>query len=472
MTKKEFLKILEKRLAILNEDERKDIINEYRDTISEKVKNGQTEEAAIKDFGDIDELVKELLSAYKLDPDYENKSSFDNILDKSEKGIKKGANKLTELYHRFLTTNKEINLTLVFEILIKLFLVVVALALLRLPFVLFEELGNGIFDAFFSPFDSFFALIWKGCLMVLYLILCILLFIAVFKKYFEKEADNINYQKNIDKTNNSIKKSTSSVPNKENGNHITIGDVFLLILKIWVILFVMIPLVFFDCMALIGLCISVFYFIKGIDLLGLSILLLGGVVLLTYLIKVLYNLIFSKKKITFIPVIVGIVLVVAGFLMFFDMIMNIEYIDKNPYKENITTKEQEFKISHDYFYLSVPYYSKEIIKTVNNNLPDDSIKLKITYDKKALNINFNQDNNYTKENCTYDDFGNVENCTFNTYDYIYIHTENKKENNFQEEYALFIENLKNNKVYNYNYMTLKKVEVIANEKTLKKLSYE
>ena len=72
MTKKEFLKILEKRLAILNEDERKDIINEYRDTISEKVKNGQTEEAAIKDFGDIDELVKELLSAYKLDPDYEN----------------------------------------------------------------------------------------------------------------------------------------------------------------------------------------------------------------------------------------------------------------------------------------------------------------------------------------------------------------------------------------------------------------
>ena len=91
MNKKEFLRVLEKRLSILNEDERKDIIDEYKDTISEKVKNGQTEEEAIKDFGNIDDLVKELLSAYKLDPEYENKekSSFDHILDEGENVIKK-----------------------------------------------------------------------------------------------------------------------------------------------------------------------------------------------------------------------------------------------------------------------------------------------------------------------------------------------------------------------------------------------
>ena len=143
MNKKEFLSTLEKRLSILNEDERKDIIDEYKDTISEKVKNGQTEEEAIKDFGNIDELVKELLSAYKLDPDYENKekSSFDHILNESENAIKKGADKLAgfskNLYHRFQNSNREINLSLIFEILIKIFLVVLALALLRLPFVLF-----------------------------------------------------------------------------------------------------------------------------------------------------------------------------------------------------------------------------------------------------------------------------------------------------------------------------------------------
>ena len=68
MKKKEFLSILEEKLEVLNKEEREDILNEYKDTISEKVKNGQTEEEAIKDFGDIDDLARELLSAYKINP--------------------------------------------------------------------------------------------------------------------------------------------------------------------------------------------------------------------------------------------------------------------------------------------------------------------------------------------------------------------------------------------------------------------
>ena len=73
MNKKEFLDKLEKKLSILDESERKDILDEYKDTISEKVKHGQSEEEAVADFGDVDELVKEILSAYKIDPDFEGK---------------------------------------------------------------------------------------------------------------------------------------------------------------------------------------------------------------------------------------------------------------------------------------------------------------------------------------------------------------------------------------------------------------
>ena len=43
MTKKRFLKLLEEKLIILNEEERNDIINEYIDMIDEKVKHGKTE---------------------------------------------------------------------------------------------------------------------------------------------------------------------------------------------------------------------------------------------------------------------------------------------------------------------------------------------------------------------------------------------------------------------------------------------
>ena len=53
MNKEEFLQKLEKELSILNNKERQDIIEEYKDTIEEKVKHGQTEEDAVRDFGNI-----------------------------------------------------------------------------------------------------------------------------------------------------------------------------------------------------------------------------------------------------------------------------------------------------------------------------------------------------------------------------------------------------------------------------------
>ena len=62
MTKEEFEKKLREKLNLLEEDEINDIVEEYLGYIEEKMQNGATEEDAIKDFGDIDELAKELLS--------------------------------------------------------------------------------------------------------------------------------------------------------------------------------------------------------------------------------------------------------------------------------------------------------------------------------------------------------------------------------------------------------------------------
>jgi len=46
---------------ILSEEERNDILNEYKDTIEEKVKHGSSEEEAVADFGSIEELSREIL---------------------------------------------------------------------------------------------------------------------------------------------------------------------------------------------------------------------------------------------------------------------------------------------------------------------------------------------------------------------------------------------------------------------------
>lgn len=66
MSKQEFLKQLKNRLQVLNDEELDGILTEYAMYIDEDVKNGKTEQEAVSNFGDIDELSNEILHAYKL----------------------------------------------------------------------------------------------------------------------------------------------------------------------------------------------------------------------------------------------------------------------------------------------------------------------------------------------------------------------------------------------------------------------
>ena len=72
MKKEEFIKKLREKLSILEEKEIEDIVAEYTGYIEEKMQKGATEEEAIKDFGSIEELTKELLEAYKINVNQNN----------------------------------------------------------------------------------------------------------------------------------------------------------------------------------------------------------------------------------------------------------------------------------------------------------------------------------------------------------------------------------------------------------------
>ena len=178
MNKEKFLKELEKKLSILNEKERKDIIEEYKSTIEEKIKNGENEENAVKDFGNIDDLAKEILEAYKINPEYKE-NDFQKFVNEGEKIIKECADSLAkgtkDIVENFKKNNEEINLSLVFEILIKVFLTVIILGLLRIPFMIFTSISNGIFSALFSPIDAVIKAFWSLFLTVIYLILVVLI---------------------------------------------------------------------------------------------------------------------------------------------------------------------------------------------------------------------------------------------------------------------------------------------------------
>ena len=73
MNKKEFLEELGGYLAILDEKEQQDILEEYSQHIDMKIEKGLSEEEAIRDFGDIRELAAGILEAYHVNPEYQGK---------------------------------------------------------------------------------------------------------------------------------------------------------------------------------------------------------------------------------------------------------------------------------------------------------------------------------------------------------------------------------------------------------------
>lgn len=87
MNKAEFISELGERLAVLTEDEQRDILDEYEQHIDIKVMRGMSEEAAIADFGRIEELAADILEAYHVRADYafverKGRGSFGGIFPK------------------------------------------------------------------------------------------------------------------------------------------------------------------------------------------------------------------------------------------------------------------------------------------------------------------------------------------------------------------------------------------------------
>ena len=470
MNKKEFLNKLEKALAILNEKERKDIIDEYKATIEEKVKHGQTEEEAVEDFGNIDELVSGILDAYKIDPDYNHKEgNLSKFTEEGERLIKKGANKLADMTREFADNIKdndaEMNLNLAFEIIIKIFFTLIILAIITIPLRFIGSIGFSLAETFFEPFSFIIKIIIFILFIDLYLSIGFLIIINLFKQYFKKENKTSESKDKIDKQNeiHNLKKDETKAKEVKiiQRTGPTVGSVFLLILKIWVIIFILLPLFCIDIFSSLGLILSIFYWIKGINLLGLTLLMLGISLLFIWFTIIIFNLTFSKGKTTIIPFFIGLVITVFGALFFIDMVTNIEYINEAPsYKKETITKN--FTSDNPYYINST--LNGNITKKIDNTMKDNELILKITYHKDDTIIDIYNESEYvfSDDTCTYN------NTCEKNYNYIslnYDYSNNYEKNRYNE----FIDNLKENKIYNYSKLNEANIAIIANENTMKSI---
>jgi uncharacterized membrane protein len=331
MNKKTFISELEKKLSILVENERKDIINEYKDIIDEKVKHGATEEEAVASFGNIDELVKEILSAYKINYNYRStQDSVKNIVDDCGNLIEKGARWLSDVTRGIVDDikKKDKNFTLenAFEIILKFFLVLVVLLIARIPFSIIGGMLEGIVGMGIAPFDWITRVVIHAVMWIIYIAFCATVCVVFFKKYFNNFTTTAEVKKETKpeskKKKEKAKVKTEEVKPEEDKKE-TISestknetkqvkevkkndDALGIILKILVYIMVLIPLFFINLGLVIAVASIVYLMAKGLILWEVLLILLGLLTIFSSIGDNIKRLLYDRR-VYFFPFFIGFI---------------------------------------------------------------------------------------------------------------------------------------------------------------------
>lgn len=480
MTKNKFLKELDKSLYVLAESERQDIMNEYRDIIEEKIKHGKTEKEAVEEFGSIEELSREILSAYKVNPNYGKKE--DDLKESAKKlgndfdsFVKKGAKKATEFTKEMVAEikdkNQDITIEFVFELLFKAFATLIIMFIATIPFMIIKNLGSGILNMVIYPINKILIVLWSLLITVLFIGCCFLIFIAMFKQYFrsdkkdkaegkdKKKDDEKELKQGQKNTSKETKNEEKTVKVKKEKQGTPLLDIFLALAKV-VLVIMMIPLILFNVGLVIGAIVTAYLLFKGIMIPGVLVGFIGLIIFFGYLQTMIFHIIFSNKKIHIYPYIIGIILCIIGGVLCFDQFMSLNYYDEAPkhHLKEMTNVESK-TITADIVelqYWDSDYHVKAVI---NPTLKDNEMKITTNYYQGMINdVKFQDDSIYVNE----------ENKKVQS---IYVQSKNSNflSKEMKSVWKLVVDNFNDHKVYDYEQLDDVEITIETNEATNKKL---
>lgn len=206
MLKSEFLDLLNQKLSLINDKEKEDIILEYGTYIDDKIASGVSEEEAVAGFGDVDELAKEILSAYKINTD-----SMDPLSSKADKTIDKVYAKLEGMFSKL----GNFSMNEIFHIIFDAFVLLLILWIGKL--IVVDLLCRIVLSMIFSFFAGFYAItdFMLSLCRLLYVCIAIYFFVKVMTKRVERyrlHANHVGVMDDIKETWNDNIKSNDLPP--------------------------------------------------------------------------------------------------------------------------------------------------------------------------------------------------------------------------------------------------------------------
>lgn len=177
MTKQEFLTRLKSKLSVLSTEEVNELLDEYSEYIQNKISEGKSEQEAVSDFGNVDELAREILKAYKIDDQYTQKEDLSSQITNLLNEI---ASALTKLFHQLFDGISQRGFSNIIVLIIEAILLCI---LLRIPFWIIQILGDILLSILFpSLLEALFVTAWNILCEVGYTVFAIMLLIRIIKK--------------------------------------------------------------------------------------------------------------------------------------------------------------------------------------------------------------------------------------------------------------------------------------------------
>ena len=333
MKKQEFLDRLKSRISILDDEEVEDILMEYEAHINEKMNSGKTEEEAIADFGDFNELIKEILAAYKIKDKGQTSSSSTSEF---QAWIHKAIDEITEFMRPLIDKVNTLEGDQVGYFIGYIILTLIMVALIGIPFWFLERIGVALLSVIPLGVGHVFGVIFSVVLDIAQLVVCILIIIYGIQRAIEaatlKKPVNFGFvvktssDKPEQKTTVEIKtkvepkaqpeekaevkvevKSAPSVeptvnvkvedkaaPKKERVILPFIGNFFVLLFKGFVLL-CMLPgfMMVLGLMIVLGIMIALA--VKGVYFIGLFMIVIGILSFTSTILDIIYRTVFRKK---------------------------------------------------------------------------------------------------------------------------------------------------------------------------------
>ena len=423
-----FLENLESYLTALEESEQKKIIKRYQKELEEKIADGMSEIEAIKSLGDMDSIVFDIYTEYHLNKKQmkEKKTRGDSL----NNGIRKCANFLSDTCAEvsyYMNHMSSSALETFFEILLKGIVLIIGILFLKFPFLIIENFVQFGLTFLFYPFDDILMMLASFSLTIIYLILCIMLAIYLFRGYKDKKASSTSKSE--------VEKKEKIKSSEKSKNYAYI------FLKSCLYIIFLIPMICITLVLLLLTAFALFLVYKGVSIIGLVVILVGllflSIVITAYITDALDN----RNRSHVFSIIVAIVSLISGSILFVDNLMNFDYpktLEKsafNPVTESTVIEvDKESKITA----------TGNIKFVVDNDIQDNQILAEFTYFDELYDVSIEKEG-----------------------DWIFVYTvrDNFEVGDAHYLYQNILSDLKNNRIYNYYNLSGVDTVIYGNEKT-------